>query len=145
MPGHPFIAIEEGASRERVLTVAELAQLWDAEMPDHLRTFIAIMVGTGARPDAVLELARFQCDIDRGMIDLNPPGRRQAKKRRPKIPMAAWLLPFIESADGHVVSWRGRPVTKIAGAFQTVRESAGFGMDVTAYDFWGGLPPDPEA
>jgi integrase len=113
--------------------MSELARLWDAEMPDYVRTFLALMIGTASRPVALLELTRFQCHIERGVIDLNPPGRKQTKKRRPKIPMAAWLVPFIESADGHVVSWRGRPVTKIAGAFQTMRDSAGFGFDVPAY------------
>ena len=32
-----------------------------------------------------------------------------------------------------MVAWRGKPVKKIAGAFQTMRDAAGFGPDVTAY------------
>jgi len=129
----PFIRIQEGQGRERVLSSAELARLWDADMPDHVRAFLAILIGTAARPEAALQLTRFQCDLDRGTINLNPPGRAQTKKRRPILPMADWLRPWIAAADGHLVAYRGRPVQKIAGAFQTLRDAAGFGPDVTAY------------
>jgi len=30
----PFIRLEDGDLRERVLSVAEIARLWDADMPD---------------------------------------------------------------------------------------------------------------
>ena len=49
------------------------------------------------------------------------------------LPMADWLRPWIEAAEGHIVQYRGKPVKKIAGAFQSAREAAGFGPDVTAY------------
>jgi integrase len=77
----PFLRLAEGVGRERILTVAELARLWDCDMPDHLRTFLALLIGTAGRPEAVLQLTRFQCDLDRGTINLNPPGRTQTKKR----------------------------------------------------------------
>ncbi len=110
----PFLKVAEGPGRERVLSVAELARLWSADMPDHVRAFLALMIGTAGRPEAVLQLTRFQCDLDRGTINLNPPGRVQTKKRRPVLPLPAWLRPWIEAADGHLVAWRGRPVKKIA-------------------------------
>jgi hypothetical protein len=47
--------------------------------------------------------------------------------------MADWLRPWIETAEGHLVEYRGKPVKKIAGAFQSMRDTAGFGPDVTAY------------
>lgn len=43
------------------------------------------------------------------------------------------MRPFIEISNGHVVAYRGKPAAKIAGAFQTLRDAAGFGPDVTAY------------
>src|SRR5262249_46444066 len=85
------------------------------------------------RPEALLELTRFQCDLDSGVIKLNPHGRVQTKKRRPAIPMANWLRPFVEGAEDHIVSFRGKPVQKINKAFRTVREGAGFGPDVVPY------------
>jgi integrase len=129
----PFLKLPEGAGRERVLTIEEMAVLWDADMPAHLRAFVAFAIGTAARPQAILQLTRFRCDLTRGTINLNPQGREQTKKRRPTIPMARWLRPWVEAADGPIVSFRGRAVHKVFGAFQTLRESAGFGPDVTAY------------
>jgi integrase len=129
----PFLKLPEGSGRERVLSVAELARLWDAEMPEHVRAFLALLIGTAARPGALLQLTRSQCDLEHATINLNPPGRIRTKKRRPIIPMAAWLRPFIVATEGHLVAYRGRPVKKIAGAFQILRDAAGFGPDVTAY------------
>ena len=91
-------------------------------MPGHVRVFLALAIGTGARPEAILQLNRFQCDLERGTINLNPPGRMQTKKRRPILPMPDWLPPAAVLAR-HLV----------AGAFQTMRDLAGFGPDVTAY------------
>jgi integrase len=72
--------------------------------------------------------------LQRGTINLNPPGRTQTKKRRPVLPMPKWLRPWIETAhDGPLVAFRGKPVKKIAGAIQTQRDGAGFGPGVTAY------------
>jgi len=129
----PFLSIQEGAGRERILSIEELAHLWSQDMPDHVRVFLALMIGTAARPEAVLELTRFQCDLAHGTINLNPPGRVQTKKRRPHLPMAGWLRPWIEQAEGPVVAYRGRSVKKIAGAFQTLRDAAGFSREVTSY------------
>ncbi len=129
----PFISLSDGQGRERILSIAELARLWDADMPDHVRVFLALAIGTASRPKALLELRRSQCDLDRRVINLNPPGRAQTKKRRPILPMAAWLAPWIERSDTYVVEFRGKPVQKLAGAFQTMRDAAGFGFDVTAY------------
>ncbi len=129
----PFLSVAEGAGRERILSIEELARLWSTDMPGHVRVYLAILIGTAARPEAVLELNRFQCDLDRGTINLNPPGRVQTKKRRPHLPMALWLRPWIEAAEGPLVAYRGKPVRKIAGAFQSLRDAAGFGRDVTSY------------
>ncbi|MDB5369807.1 MAG: hypothetical protein JWP20_1365 [Roseomonas sp.] len=53
--------------------------------------FLVLLIGTAGRPQAVLELTRFQCDLERGTINLNTPGRVQTKKRRPILPMASFL------------------------------------------------------
>jgi integrase len=129
----PFLRLPEGPVRERVLTIDEMAQLWDGEMPEHVRVFLALAIATAARPEALLQLTTLQGDLDRGTINLNPPGRMQTKKRRPILPMPNWLRPWIEASDGPLIAWRGKPVRKIAAAFQTVRDAAGFEPDVTAY------------
>ena len=94
----PFLSVPEGQPRERVLTVGEMARLWDAAEQSHLRMFLLLLLGTAARPEAVLQLTRFQCDLERRLIDLNPPGRVQNKKRRPVVPMPDFLAPWIEAA-----------------------------------------------
>ena len=130
----PFMELPDGPGRERVLTVEEMGRLWSQDMPHHLRMFVALMLGTAARPEALLQLTTWQCDVERRVINLNPPGRVQTKKRRPVLPMPEWLVPWIASAPpGHLVQFRGKPVLKIAKAFRTVRAAAGFGADVTAY------------
>ncbi len=43
--------------------------LWDAVDLPHLRAFIIAMLATAARPKAVLELTRFQCDVKRCQVD----------------------------------------------------------------------------
>ncbi|MFT8247331.1 tyrosine-type recombinase/integrase [Roseomonas sp. BN140053] len=130
----PFLSLPEGQGRERVLSIAELAQLWSADMPDHVRVFLVLLIGTAARPQAILQLTRFQCDLDRGTINLNPPGRLQTKKRRPILPMAGFLRPWVASVQaGPLVAWRGKPVLKINGAFQTVRDAAGLDAEVVPY------------
>jgi integrase len=130
----PFLRLPEGPGRERILRIEELAKLWDCDMPEHIRSFLALAIGTASRPEAILQLTRFQCDLGAGTINLNPPGRGQTKKRRPIVPMADWLRPWIEAAPhGPLVAYYGRPVAKIAKAFRTLRESADLGDDVTAY------------
>ena len=65
-------------------------------------------LGTGARPEAVLELHSRQINFEDGLVHLNPPGREQvAKKYRPvvRLPDALW-----ETFEGWAVSYGGRPV-----------------------------------
>lgn len=130
----PFLRLPEGQGRERILSVDELAQLWEADAPEHIRMFLALLIGTGSRPEAMLQLTRFQCDLQAGTINLNPPSREQTKKRRPIVPIPDWLRPWIEAAsDGPLVAYYGCPVRKVSKAFRTLREAAGLGDDVTAY------------
>ena len=75
----PFLKLPEGQGRERVLAIEELARLWDTDMPQHVRVFLALAIGSAARPEAILQLTRFQCDTERRTINLNP---RAAYKRR---------------------------------------------------------------
>src|SRR5688572_29703751 len=93
------------ANRE-VLSIEEMARLWDAIDQPHLHAFLIGMISTVARPAAVLQLTRFQCDLHRNVIDLNPAGRARTKKRRPVVPMASALRPWIECGSDHLVSYR---------------------------------------
>jgi integrase len=130
----PFASLPDGPNRERALSVEELGRLWDTAMSEHVRMFLVLLLGTAGRPEAVLELTRFQCDLDRSTINLNPLGRPQTKKRRRILPMADFLRPWIEAAPaGPLVVYRGQAVRSLSHAFQNLRDAAGFGRDVTAY------------
>lgn len=120
-----------GAPRERVVSVEELAAFWDAAEAEHLRAFIMVLLCTGCRPGAALELSRFTCDLDRGLVKLNPPGRDQGKKRRPMLPMVKQLRPWVEIADGHIVQFAGKPIKSVKTIWKATRLSAGLSADVS--------------
>lgn len=68
----------------------------DKRRSDNLFRFVILVLNTWSRPAAVLDLSvSTQVNFEAGIIDLNPPGRRQTKKYRPKQPLTdnltAWL------------------------------------------------------
>ena len=55
-----------------------------------------------------------------------PAGRSRAKKRLPRVPMPAFLRPWIETApSGYLVTYKSKPILKMNGAGRTVRGAAG--------------------
>lgn len=91
-------------ARDRWLTHEEADRLFaaclvtkakDGRLPRVYR-FVALVLGTASRKTAVLTLTRDQIDLEGGMISLNPIGRRQTKKRRPKVPVSDHLRPILE-------------------------------------------------
>lgn len=81
--------------RDYIPTFEDLGRWLDAiEEEDDFR-FAIIMLNTCARNEAIFDLRTSQINWEFGTIDLNPPGRRQTKKRRPVLRMttglAAWL------------------------------------------------------
>jgi integrase len=124
----------EGEPRERLLTLTEAASLFAAADIDHLRIYLLLAFGTAARPAAILELTTFQIDCDARLIRLNPPGRRQTKKRRPTLPMCDTLLPYLRALHpGPAVAFNGRAIKSIDTAFDRARDRAGLSKDVTPY------------
>lgn len=78
---------------------------------DHWWRYLVLAVGTASRVTALLDLTWAQVDLRIGRINLNPPGRRQTKKRRPIVPIAPTLARELESwrRDGlHVITYYGR-------------------------------------
>ena len=116
-----------------MLTIDELATLRNAAEQPHLQAFIITMMATVARPGTVLDLTRVQCDLEHGLIDLNPPGRERTKKRRPVVRLVPSLRPWVQAAEGPLVSWRGDPVKKVAKSWRALRKAAGLSDDVVPY------------
>lgn len=102
------VLIERGlvlkASAQRyVPTDEEFARFLDHAEGPLLRAFI-IMLNTGCRPGAALDLSPSQRNKELGLLSLNPEGRRQTKKHRPVIRVSrcfgGWLDEWEREAPG---------------------------------------------
>lgn len=122
--------------QERHLSVAEFAK-WFAEVKAvHARLYVEIAIATMARPTAILELKWTQIDWDHGTLNLNPPGRRQTKKRRPTVALDDEILKLLEEAhegaqSEYVIERGAKKIASIKKAFQAA--SARSGIHVTPY------------
>ena len=115
----------EGEPRERIMSIEEAAYLWAAAVHEHERACLRLALGTLARPEAILELSSFQIDCGARLIRLNPPGRKQTKKRRPTVPMCETLAPHVTGLPpGPVVSYKGRAVKNIRGPINRLKKRA---------------------
>lgn len=134
---------EKSAPRERWLTVREMEALLSAargqEERGNWRTsaFVRLAYYFCSRQEAVRSLTVFQVDTERWRVDLNPPGRRRTKKRRPIIPIHPDIQPLVLEllercrADGtpHLLGHAGA----IRKGFEAARNRAGLGTDVTPH------------
>jgi len=92
--------LPQSQPREWTPTDTELAAMLDATEGPELEGMFRYMImtlNTWARPEAITELSVLkQVDWKAGIITLNPPGRTQNKKRRPRVRLTdnlrAWLL-----------------------------------------------------
>ena len=110
--------------------------LTSAQKRPHLFVFSMIALNTLARPDAVLDLTPAQVNIEDRLINLNPKGRKQTKKRRPIVPITDALLPFLTremDPKRPYVTWRGQPVHSVKKAFRETVEDAKLPSEITPY------------
>jgi integrase len=133
----PFIQMVESKNvppMGRPLDVDEIAALVNAA-PFHLQDFIFWMVGTGARPDAILELTWEQVDRENRIIHLNPPSRAQTKKYRPAVRLPKNFLPAVSHSvlTGPVILYEGRNVAAIRTSWRRTRTRAGLDSQVQPY------------
>ncbi|HCX86585.1 MAG TPA: hypothetical protein DG761_01020 [Gammaproteobacteria bacterium] len=63
-----------------------------------IERFLWMAFGTGARGWVIEGLPWSQIDLERGIIDFQPKGRVETKKRNPKVPIADDLMPILERA-----------------------------------------------
>jgi integrase len=128
--------------KERWLRRTEVAALLKAarqtESKRYLPLFIVLALYTGARKQAILSLRWPQVDLERGLINFNPPGRAQTKKRRAIVPISKRLLYLLRSIRrngsdlGYVVNRGGQRVKDIKHGFKSAAKRAGL-TDVTAH------------
>ena len=134
----PFINTlppDDTGPKGRPLSEQEMARLYAASA-DHLRLYIALGLGTAARPEALCELTWPQVDFDQRIIHLNPVGRKQTSKRRPtvRIPQKLFrVLGATPKTAERVLMFRGKPVAKIRVAWNKACDRAGLSDNVTPY------------
>lgn len=120
----------EPGSRDYVPSYKDLASLLDFPTSDTIRRFDIMVLNTWSRPAALLDLnVKDQVDFEERLVDLNPPGRRQTKKHRPKLRLTRNLQAWLElwgddrplrkpvlDARGRIVDWE--PVSYIKKHFE---------------------------
>lgn len=120
----------------RHLTHKQFERFFTAVHAPHARLYVLIGLYTMARPSAILELTWDRVDFERGLIDLNPAGRKQTAKKRPTIKMNADLRAALEEAYAarqcaFVVERGAKQVASVKKAFQAASERSG--IHVTPY------------
>lgn len=116
------------APRDRWLTHAEIERLLAAATVPHIVLAIRLMLSTGARVGAVLDLEWRRVDLDRRQIDLriNADGPRKGRAVVPINPgLHAALTEAREAAlTDYVIEWGGERVRSIRKGFLTACAAA---------------------
>jgi integrase len=120
----------------RHLTRAQFNRWFKEVKAPHARLYVRLAIYTMARPSAILELTWGQVDWDHATINLNPPGRKQTKKRRPVVPLNEEAMAALKEAQRgaqseYIVERGAKKVASIKKAFQAA--SARSGIRVTPY------------
>jgi integrase len=114
--------LPESSPREWIPTFEELGRFVDAidVRQENLFRFVMLALNTWARPEAIIDFrADGQVNWAFGVVDLNPPGRRQTKKHRPKIKLTDNLAEWLRLWDSPApMVWDGQPVTTMKKTFK---------------------------
>lgn len=135
----PFIQMPPiPASNVGHISKAEFRKLLDNAFAPHVKIFLQLAVGTGARTNAILDLTWDRVDFDRNVIILNPHERVQTAKYRATVPMngqlRASLLEAKEGAMSDYVVEHGRgKVGSIKNGVKAAARRAG--LHVTPHMF----------
>lgn len=121
---------------EKHLTKAEFARFLRSCKAPHIRLYAILGITTAARPSAIMELTWDRVDFESGMINLNPVGRIQTAKRRPRIAMNDVAREALEEAyrarqSAYVVERGGERVHSVKKGFLAASERCG--LKVTPY------------
>jgi integrase len=89
----------EKRSRNRVLTEAELVEVWRVSGDDDYGRIVRLLILTGQRKSEIADLARSEIDFERGLIELPP---ERTKNRRPHlVPLSNEVLSLLPNgSDG---------------------------------------------
>ena len=85
---------DEGGSRERVLSEAELAAVWAALPQDHFGDIVRLLILTGQCREEIGGLRWSEIDFDRSLIVL--PAARTKNKRQHELPLSRQARAILE-------------------------------------------------
>jgi integrase len=133
VPPITLMKVGEQEPMGRPLTVAECAKILDCS-PPHIRQLCLFLMGTAARPAAIIDMCWGQIDREHLLVNLNPEGRKQNKKHRPIVNLVPTLAAIPEYGT-YVIEVNGKRVRSVKTAWRKVRTRAGLDEDVTLYSF----------
>lgn len=116
--------------RERYLTKDEVRSLIANAKVPHIKLAIMLMVQTGARCGAALDLTWDRVDFERGTIRLAKTSDGTRRKGRATVPLSDTLRPALKDAkdasiSDFVIEWAGCRVLSIKRGIKAAAESAG--------------------
>jgi integrase len=125
-----IVAPPPSKPRERYLTKAEAEQLLASIETPHVRLFVEIALGTGARMGAILDLTWDRVDMKHNLIDFRPAGRATTNKRRVEVGITPRLKERLQEAQkaalsDHVIEYAGKPVASVKRAIAAAARRSG--------------------
>lgn len=125
-----IVAPAPSKPRERYLTREEAERLLASIEAPHVRLFVELALGTGARMGAILELTWDRVDLAHGTIDFEPAGRDKTNKRRTITGMTSRVRTALETAKAgalsdHVIEYGGKPVASVKKAIAAAARRSG--------------------
>jgi len=116
-------------SNVQPLTQHQIITLLDSCASPHVRLAVVLLLATGARVGAVLDLSWDRIDFDRGVIDLRLTDGL-TRKGRAVVPMNRMARAALETAyparlTDYVVEWSGKRVRSIRKGYSAALERAG--------------------
>lgn len=112
------------------LTRAEAKALIEAAKAPHVALAIRLMLGTGARNEAAMQLTWDRVDFERRMIQLRNPFDKARRKGRATVPMNDSLYDALVAAKKgaltpFVIEWAGSPVRSIKRGLKAAAAAIG--------------------
>lgn len=112
------------------ITRSEARKLWECAKVPHVRLAIRLLLSTGARIAAALELTWDRVDLSRRIISLKNPFDKVRRKGRGTVPINDQLFEELEKAKREaqspfVIEWAGSPVKSIKRGIRAAGAAAG--------------------
>jgi integrase len=116
--------------RERYLTRQEADAILAGIETPHVRLFVTLALGTGARAGAILDLTWDRVNFSAGNIDFNPAGRDITNKRRTVVGMTPKVRAALEEAQkgaltDHVIEFAGHRIKSVKRAIEAAAKRSG--------------------